>query len=155
MRLYLVQHGDAVAKDVDPDRPLSQDGRDDVAEVAAHLAGRVPPPLRVAHSGKTRAQQTADILASQLASGSVVEAVTGLAPLDDVEPWVKEVAGWTQDTALVGHQPFMGRLVSRLVSGRASTDVFDYQPGSVVCLERDDQSVWRIVWALRPELVRE
>ena len=28
MRIYLTQHGEAVPKDVDPDRPLSEQGRE-------------------------------------------------------------------------------------------------------------------------------
>ena len=33
MRLYLVQHGEAVAKEVDPDRPLSEHGREDIVRL--------------------------------------------------------------------------------------------------------------------------
>ena len=38
MRLFLVQHGNALPKDVDPDRGLSESGKHDVANVAAFLA---------------------------------------------------------------------------------------------------------------------
>lgn len=38
MKLYLVQHGDAVAKEVDPERPLSDQGRKDVEQVGRFLA---------------------------------------------------------------------------------------------------------------------
>ena len=34
MRLYLTQHGLAVPKDVDTDRPLSEQGREDVRHLA-------------------------------------------------------------------------------------------------------------------------
>lgn len=30
MRIYLVQHGLAIPKEVDPERPLSEQGREDV-----------------------------------------------------------------------------------------------------------------------------
>ena len=33
MKLYLVQHGDALTKESDPDRPLSDRGRADVTEM--------------------------------------------------------------------------------------------------------------------------
>ena len=39
MRLWIVQHGDALAKGVDPNRPLSEKGRSDVERLASHLAG--------------------------------------------------------------------------------------------------------------------
>jgi hypothetical protein len=34
MRVYLVQHGEAVAKDVDAERPLTEKGAEDVKKVA-------------------------------------------------------------------------------------------------------------------------
>ena len=64
MRLYLVQHGEALPKQVDPERPLSERGRSDVARVADFLKGAGIRVTRVAHSGKTRARQTAELLAS-------------------------------------------------------------------------------------------
>ena len=154
MKLYLVQHGDAVAKDVDPDRPLSNAGRADVERMAAFLSRHEPALVTIAHSGKTRAQQTAEILASKLGCENVAEAVTGLAPLDPTEPWVKKVGGWEQDTMLVGHLPFMGKLVSQLVRGN-NASVVDYQPGTIVCLEPDGQSGWWLTWMLRPELIQD
>ena len=39
MRLYIVQHGDAVAKDVEPERPLSEKGRADIERLAGFLSG--------------------------------------------------------------------------------------------------------------------
>jgi phosphohistidine phosphatase len=56
MRLYLVQHGDAVSEQSDPERPLSVAGRRDVEAVARLLASNDIRAERVAHSGKLRAQ---------------------------------------------------------------------------------------------------
>ena len=64
MRLYLVQHGDAIPERVDPERPLSAKGRRDVEAVARLLASAGTRAVRVAHSGKLRAQQTAEVLAA-------------------------------------------------------------------------------------------
>lgn len=54
-RVYIVQHGDALSKEQDPDRPLSATGVADIEALAgvwreAHIGG-----ARVMHSGKTRA----------------------------------------------------------------------------------------------------
>jgi phosphohistidine phosphatase len=57
MKLYLVQHGDALPKDIDPDRPLSNVGHAEVGLLAELLAGHMNIS-RVLHSGKTRARQT-------------------------------------------------------------------------------------------------
>ena len=60
MKLYLVHHGDAVPPDVDPQRPLSAEGRVGVEQVAGAAAQRAVKPAVVWHSGKLRARQTAE-----------------------------------------------------------------------------------------------
>ena len=55
MELYLVHHGDAVPPRVDPQRPLSADGRARVEQVAGETAQRAIKPMVVWHSGKLRA----------------------------------------------------------------------------------------------------
>jgi Histidine phosphatase superfamily (branch 1) len=66
MRLYLMQHGAALAKDVDPARPLSEQGEQDVRRIAAFLARAGVGVGRIWHSGKRRAEQTAELLAAAL-----------------------------------------------------------------------------------------
>jgi phosphohistidine phosphatase len=152
MRLYLVQHGDAVPGRLDPERPLSAAGRREIEAVARLLAGAGVHPGHVGHSGKLRAQQTAELLAMALALGRVPEAIAGLSPNDPVEPTVRRIADWTSDVMLVGHLPFMGKLVARLVAGDEGKPVAAFVPGTVVCLERDEANHWTIVWMVRPAL---
>jgi hypothetical protein len=47
----------------------------------------------------------------------------------------------------------MGKLVALLVAGRSEPPVVVYQQGSVVCLERDAEGGWALVWMVRPELI--
>ncbi len=152
MRLYLVQHAQAQPEDVDPTRALSANGRTDAERVAALLAGQLLGITRVLHSGKTRAEQTAAILAPAIARGAPLQAVSGMNPLDDPEPWAQEIDAWTEDVMLVGHLPFMSKLVSRLLVGDADVGVVAFEPGSVVCLQRQDAH-WTIAWMLRPALL--
>jgi phosphohistidine phosphatase len=154
MRLYLVQHGDAVPEQVDPERPLSATGRRDVGAVARVLASARKRPERIAHSGRLRAQQTAELFAAALAPGMVPEVVTGLNPNDPVQPVAQRIADWTSDVMLVGHLPFMGKLVARLVAGDERKPVAAFVPGTVVCLEHDEAGHWVIRWMVRPELTR-
>ncbi|UCE60023.1 MAG: phosphohistidine phosphatase SixA [Phycisphaerales bacterium] len=153
MRLYLVQHGDAVAKDVDPDRPLSEKGRADVERIAAFLsrAGVIVSELQ--HSGKTRAQQTAELLASAIGTGASCRSIAGIAPLDPVADFARIARDLASDTMVVGHLPFMGKLVSCLVLDDESTPCVAFQPGTVVCLERADGGDWSVAWMIRPELL--
>ena len=120
MRLYLVQHGEAVPEQVDPQRPLSAAGRREVEAIGRLLASAGVRSTRVVHSGKLRAEQTAELLAIACAPPSVVEAAAGLSPNDPVKPVARKIASLSADTMLVGHLPFMARLAGRLVTG-AST----------------------------------
>lgn len=153
MRLYLVQHGDALPEEVDPTRPLSAAGRPEVAAVARFLAaGGVRAP-KVLHSGKRRAEETAALLAAAVAPGQTATARSGLAPNDPTDGIAREAATWDEDVLLVGHLPFMAKLVSRLVAGRDDAGVVAFRPGTVVCLERGDRQHWSIAWMIRPELL--
>ena len=153
MKLYLVQHGEAIPKEVDETRPLSERGRADVGRLAAFLERGGVRAARVVHSGKTRAQQTADLLARALAPGGVSEARTGLGPNDPTEALAAEARAWSDDVVVVGHLPFMGRLAARLVTGREDAGVAAFQTGTMVCLERAEGDAWTIAWMLRPELL--
>jgi phosphohistidine phosphatase len=152
MRLYLVQHGEAVDKTVDPQRPLSDQGREDVGAMAARLTGAGVRVERVWHSGKLRAGQTADLIAKALNRGGRTEAISGIKPNDDVAAFAQDADVWDQDTLVVGHQPFMGRLVAYLLTGDADAALVAFRPGSVVCLERDGDGSWLLQWMLRPGL---
>ncbi len=151
MRLLIVQHGDALAKSVDPDRPLSEIGHRDIHHLSGYLGRRGIAVDRVLHSGKPRARQTAEMLAAELAPGGQVDAYPGLAPADPVAPIAEQAANWPGDALLVGHLPFVGKLVSQLITGRDSVEIVQFLPGSAVCLERADGTGWAIVWMIRPD----
>ncbi|MGD2112264.1 MAG: phosphohistidine phosphatase SixA [Gammaproteobacteria bacterium] len=153
MKLYLVQHGNAVDKEIDPQRPLSEQGEQDVKAMATFLRGAGVRVERVWHSGKRRAGQTADILARKLLAKGEARPIEGIHPNDPVEAFATDADVWDQDTLVAGHQPFMGRLVAYLVAGDADRAVVEFLPGSVVCLERRDVNDWVVCWMLRPELL--
>ena len=52
MRIYLTQHGLAAPNDVDPDRPLSEQGREGVRRLADFLGSAGIEVEQVLHSGK-------------------------------------------------------------------------------------------------------
>ena len=153
MKLYLAQHGDSLPEQVNPERPLSERGREDIRRLAEFLGGSGIRVRRVYHSGKLRARQTAELLGAHLAPAQT-KAASGLNPNDPVEAIADQIDGWTEDTLLVGHLPFMGRLVAYLVGGAGERQVAAFQPGSLACLERDAGGRWAVAWMLRPELFR-
>ncbi len=155
MRVYIARHGHAVASEQDSKRPLSEQGRRDVQRMASFLARAQVRVARVVHSGKTRAAQTALLLAEVIGPGRLVEEMSmGLNPEDDPSHAAKAIAGWNEDVMLVGHLPHLGRLVSLLIAGDGDRSVVDFSTGAVACLERGDNgSGWRLCWMLEPKLL--
>ena len=152
MKLYLVQHGEALAKDIDADRPLSDSGKQDVGHVADFLGSAGVNVDYVFHSGKTRAWQTAEILAHVLSRENKASELSDINPNDSVESLIARLDKWAEETMIVGHLPFMAKLVSRLVIGDEGIILTAFQPGSVVCLSNDEGEHWQIQWMIRPEL---
>jgi phosphohistidine phosphatase len=110
---------------------------------------------RVLHSGKTRARQTAEIFTAIIAGEFPVEEINGIGPMDSVEDFVNQVKRWNEDILVVGHLPFMDKLVSLLVSGSADKGVVSYIPGSIVFLESADDGQFLVQWMVRPELLND
>lgn len=149
MVLYLCQHGDALAKDVDPDRPLSERGTTDVCNVANALSGSIHTTT-IIHSGKTRARQTAELLHERLAPDADIRAEDGLGPNDPVEAFAETLAAHDANLLVAGHLPFVSRLASLLIG--VQRDILAFQPGSVAALSRDASGDWTLAWMLTPEL---
>jgi phosphohistidine phosphatase len=149
VQLYLVQHGQAKAENEDPARRLTDQGEEDVAGVAHHAVVQLGVrPLRVVHSGKTRARQTAEIW-GELVNADVEEA-DGLAPNDDPTIWIERLRGEAEDLMVVGHLPHLARLAGLLVTGDSDRSVIRFRQGGLVGLERTD-AVWVVSLVLPPE----
>ncbi|RMH62431.1 MAG: phosphohistidine phosphatase SixA [Zetaproteobacteria bacterium] len=151
MRIYLAQHGLAMAREQDPTRPLSAQGREDVTRCAGFLSlFEKPRPVRIMHSGKLRAEQTARMFAEAWGVAHVC-AVPGLAPKDDPHPWRARLQDMREDVMLVGHLPFLQRLLGLLLCGNDAHDPVRMRPGGVLCLERS-KDVWQLLWYIYPAL---
>lgn len=150
MRLYLCQHGEALTKDVDPDRPISERGVTDVCNIANTLGDTVQVQT-IVHSGKTRARQTAELLHERLAPEAPIQAEPGLGANDPVEDFAAGLATRESGLMVVGHMPFVGHLASHLL-GESGRSLLAFQPGTVAALGRDEHGAWMLSWMLTPEL---
>jgi len=152
MRLYLVQHGEATSKEVDPDRPLTKKGRKDVSQMAEFLKKKGIRVIATWHSEKLRAIQTAQILGEAISVEIVKQ--EGLAPNDPVDKWLEELNTRVKDVMIVGHLPFLERLASLLLVGDEASQIVAFKPGAVACLKREDAGEkWSLAWIKLPELV--
>ena len=123
MDLLLWRH--AEAEDVGPDggdlsRRLTAKGRQQAAAIARWLEKNGPREARVLVSPAMRTQETARAL------GRPVEICPDIAPgasasdLIRASGWPKGPAGHDGAVILVGHQPTLGQLAARLMSGRSA-----------------------------------
>jgi len=153
MELYLVQHGEATSKEVDAARPLTERGRAEVARVGHIAAAAGVRSAAIYHSGKLRAQQTAEILAAELGAGEIPKMLEGLSPNDDPRSVAATLDALGSAAMLVGHLPHMSRLCSQLVTGDPELQVVKFQMGGIVALAKDDSGKWRVNWMLTPDVV--
>jgi phosphohistidine phosphatase len=152
MALYLVQHGKSLPKDLDPDQSLSQEGIETTRRIAGIAKENGVTVSQIKHSEKTRARQTAEILASALNPPKGIEEVSGLKPLDEVSAIALNLDP-KANTMLVGHLPFMERMSSYLLTGSVARPVVKFQNSGIVCLEKEpDDHSWVIVWTLMPKI---
>jgi phosphohistidine phosphatase len=151
-QVYLVRHGEAISAEVDPSRPLTPPGRVAVERMAAWAATADIRPDEILHSGKLRAEQTAEILADYLMPPRGTSVRRGLSPDDDVRPVADSLASGHQTLMIVGHLPFLGRLASHLVVGDADRPVVQFEEAAVVGLQFQEGH-WTIVCVLDPELL--
>ncbi len=150
MRLYLVQHGDALTKDVDPDRPLSKQGRADISRLVAWLVSSDVTVSRICHSGKTRARQTAELLGSVLEAGGTIHPAEGLGPNDPPEVLLQQLQIVDEDTLITSHLPFVARVLSQAVTGSPDLQLVEFRPGSIAVVERDESGAWHLIYFACP-----
>jgi phosphohistidine phosphatase len=159
VKLYLVQHGEAVSEQENPERPLTDSGRRDVTKIARFLKQEDVEIDRLWHSPKRRAVETAEILAEALQIRELCEERKGLTPNDPVEPVFETVQkirpeDEIESLMIVSHLPFLQRLAALCLEGSPSESPVQFHMGGVVCLERQNQGPWQFVWAVHPELLK-
>ncbi len=152
MKLYLVHHAEAKREEEDSERTLTEKGRDDIESVARFAAERGIRLPRIVHSGKTRAMQTAEVLAKLLHPAGGILRLKGLAPLDDPKIALKQLTDSSDDLMVVGHLPHLTKLAARLLCGEERGRPVEFTNGSMVALSRDDSGIWSVGWMITPEI---
>ena len=147
MHFYFVQHGLALPKDIGPDRPLSAEGRKELETISTYLQKAGVTVKKACHSGKLRAKETAQIFASKIGDGNILE-LQGMGPNDDVAEFATRLEG---DVMYVGHLPHVEKTVSYLVTGDETAGVVKFVNAGVVCVEKGDNGC-HIRWYLTPSV---
>lgn len=112
-----LEQGGGLTVHLDPNadlaRALTPKGHKQAEKMAAWLNARMPPDTRILVSPAQRTQQTA------LALGRSYKTVKALNPAASVDDLIK-AAKWSHGDGavlLVGHQPTLGMLAARLLTG--------------------------------------
>jgi phosphohistidine phosphatase len=150
MLLYLSQHAEAKSKEEDEKKDLTQQGLVNIEVVSHHLKRLNVEVQEIFHSGKTRAQRTAQILAEHLQPPKGSKAAPGLAPMDAPEIWAARLADLNENILLVGHLPHLSKLAALLMAGDKNKTVINFQMASVVQLRRMEPGQWAVDWMIVP-----
>lgn len=113
MELVLWRHADAEVGPADLKRELTDKGRRQASRVAKWLRPRLEGDWEILVSPAARAKQTADALDLDY------DVRLTLGPLETEDALIREV-GWPageRNVIVVGHQPTLGRLAARFLSG--------------------------------------
>ncbi len=155
MALFLVQHGLSAPKDIDPEKGLSDFGREETNRIAQVAKMYKIPVQKIVHSGKNRAEQTASVFHEALTLETPMEKISGIQPMDDSRSFAATINP-KENLMVVGHMPFMERLVSFLTTGTENCRVFKFQNSGIVCLDmergEDNEADWFIKWTLNPNI---
>lgn len=154
MKLLLVQHAEARPEEEDPDRPLSEKGRSDILKTATFINKHINFEINnIKHSPKTRARQTAELLAQYLNPSERVTETEGLKPLDNPLIWAAHLSKAAENIILVGHLPHLCRLASQLLCQDQHRTLINFQMGGAACMEKDESGLWTLCWMVIPAIL--
>lgn len=155
MKLYVARHGDYFMDTTQQLDVLTENGINEMTVLANFLNPLNLQVSNILHSEKFRAQQSAEILAKGFHCEQAIQLQAGLNPNDDAKAFANEIAHWDVDVLIVSHLPFVGRLISELVTHNENNTMIDFKPGTLVCLEQLEHTRWIINWVLTPDFFRE
>jgi phosphohistidine phosphatase len=113
MDLVIWRHADAADTSPDHARELTAKGRQQAKRMASWLNARLPADATVLVSPALRAQQTAEALKRAFTTCNAIE------PGADCDAVMAALGAPKSDrvTLIVGHQPTLGHVASRLLTG--------------------------------------
>jgi phosphohistidine phosphatase len=150
MNLFLVRHGEAVSESVDPERPLSEQGIEQVRSVAQKLKKSGVIVAAIYHSSKKRAQQTARIISEIINPQAALVQKEGLLPNDSIKTICEEIKLHSDDIMIVGHLPFLGILAEQLLDYPPDSGQISFSVASALWLTHS-RGKWQVKNYFTPE----
>jgi phosphohistidine phosphatase len=164
LQLIMIRHAIAedreeFARTGEPDdkRPLTKGGIRRMERIVVGLKQIVPKIDVVATSPLTRATQTADIIgnAFRVSGAEVIPALLPGAKPEDFASWARN---YTRKgvVAAIGHEPYLGSLVTWLIGGKGESRV-ELKKGGACLIEFDDAvgpGLATMCWLATPRMLR-
>jgi phosphohistidine phosphatase len=161
VNIYFLRHGVAVEPGTagyenDSERPLISKGERRLRSAAAAMEKLELSFDLILSSPFLRAKQTAEIVAGELKLKKRIEFFDELVPGGNSKALIhvlNELKPASENILLVGHEPYLSRLISLLVSGGADTAAIEMKKGGLCKLQigelRHGQCA-RLAWLLTP-----
>ena len=164
MSIYLLRHGIAVERGApefktDADRPLTPKGRRQLRQIAEAMEKMDLRIRLVLSSPLVRARQTAEIVATSLELKRRLAFSDELRPDGDPKALVRELNELkpaSENVLLVGHEPYLSRLIARLISGGEDMEI-NFKKAGLCKLETDSLRFGRcakLSWLLTPKQMK-
>ena len=157
MKVYLIHHANALTAEQDPERHLSELGRDQAARLGARLKKAGATPVRILHSDKQWTTETAERVAAAMGEGDKTD--TAAYPVgtgDDIQPFLAEIKASQGDIAMAGHVDYLMRSASKLLCGDEAIRMVEFKPGhgTAFCLDGEGND-WAVAFGWRQDHVAE
>jgi phosphohistidine phosphatase len=137
MFIFIIQHGEALPSDIDPERPLSEKGIAQVKRMSEFLRKIPVYPDLILHSNKRRAIETAEAVSLTL-GGIKMERREYLNPNDSTDSIIEELNRSDKNMMIVGHMPFLNELALRLLNPDSERNIFEIRYASPLIIERTE-----------------
>lgn len=157
MEIYMMQHGDALPKDKDPERGLSPEGENQIRLSAKALKRLQVHFDLVISSPKKRARQTAQIVARELDyPEDQIEVTETLEPLSPAIETISYLKSFTvkEHILLAGHLPSLAEVASDLMNETHISIQFEMGGVCRIDVEKLPTHKGKLRWYLTPEHLR-
>ena len=162
IELYLVRHAIAAERGPnypdDRERPLTSEGVARFKQIVEGLKDFDVKLDLILTSPLVRATHTAELLAAGIGGKPRLESLDALSPggrMTQVLEAVTKYSKRAKHIALVGHEPDLGELTTRLLRARGTVE---FKKGAVCCLELDGampNGPGTLKWLLPPRALRK
>lgn len=164
MNLYILRHGIAIERgspefENDSERPLTPEGERQLYKTSRALKKMKLDFDLVLSSPFARARQTAEIVADELKLKRRLKFSDELQPDGSAKKLFRQLHDLKpapENILLVGHEPYLSRLISLLVSGDENTAI-DFKKGGLCKLEAEKLRAGKcaaLAWLLTPKQMK-